>query len=97
MVSWAAHLALTGFRYSGVERRMTFATREGTFFWSNGYAWGTCSLKRAEKGMRVKLSVLGGELTLSAFVLRKFGQCDFDKPMRTRAGRELRFWVLPIR
>ncbi len=97
MVSWAAHLALTGFHYSGVEKRMTFAAQEGTFFWSNGYAWGTCSLKKAEKGMRVKLSVLYGELTLSAFVLRKFGQCDFDRPMRTRAGKEIRFWVLPIR
>jgi len=34
---------MTGFGYSGVEKSMTFAAQDGEFFWSNGYAWGTCS------------------------------------------------------
>ena len=84
MVAWAAHLALTGFHYSGVERRMTLAAQEGTFFWSNGYAWGTCAQKKTKQGMRVKLSVLHGEVTLSEFVLQGFGEYDFGRPRRVR-------------
>jgi uncharacterized protein (DUF608 family) len=44
MASWAAVLALTGFRWDGVNGAMEFAAREGTFFWSNGDAWGTCKI-----------------------------------------------------
>ncbi|MCP5117681.1 MAG: hypothetical protein GY953_43215, partial [bacterium] len=47
MASWAAVLALSGFHYSGVEKVMTFAAGDGRFFWSNGYAWGSCQLKVA--------------------------------------------------
>ncbi len=43
MASWAAVLALTGFRYSGVERAIRFAPVAGPvrWFWSTGNAWGT--------------------------------------------------------
>jgi non-lysosomal glucosylceramidase len=52
MASWAGVLALSGFQYSGAEKTMEFAAHEGTFFWSNGSAWGTCRIVRAEgKGM----------------------------------------------
>jgi len=93
MASWAAVLALTGFGYSGVEESMTFAAQDGVFFWSNGYAWGDCSLKRGKKVVRVELSVLHGELALSRFVLREFGSNQFDKPMRIKAGEKVKFDV----
>ncbi len=51
MASWAAVLAMTGFNYSSVEKSMTFAAKDGTFFWSNGYAWGSCCLKRSAGSM----------------------------------------------
>ncbi len=38
--------------FSAVEKIMTFAPREGSFFWSNGYAWGQCSLHTAATGSR---------------------------------------------
>jgi len=93
MASWAAVLALTGFNYSGVEKSMTFAARNGSFFWSNGYAWGCCSLKRKWKDMKVELSVLHGELTLSKFILREFGEGQFDKPLQIKAGEKAVFTV----
>jgi len=93
MASWAAVLAMTGFSYSGVEKSMTFAAQNGTFFWSNGYAWGSCSLKRSIGGMKVELSIQHGELALSRFVLRGFGLKRFDEVLRIKAGQRVRFSV----
>ena len=88
MASWAAVLALTGFHYCAVERKMTFAPREGTFFWVNGYAWGTCSLSQMDTDYRVDPSVLHGECALSHFVIREYGEHRFDEPTRLRAGQK---------
>jgi hypothetical protein len=92
MASWAAMPALTGFNYSGVEKSITFTNQDGTFFWSNGYAWGSCSLKTMGKNTQVELSVLGGELALSRFTLREFGHKQF-KPLRIKARQEIKFQV----
>jgi hypothetical protein len=94
MASWAAVLALTGFNYSGVEKSMTFAAEDGTFFWSNGYAWGSCSLERSARNMNVELSILHGELSLSKFVIRGFGQADFDDTLRIKADEIAKFTVV---
>lgn len=93
MASWAAVLALTGFHYSGIEKTMTFAARDGTFFWSNGYAWGSCSLKRSGKDVSVQLSVLHGELTLTKFILDGFGYNRFDKALLIKQGQTAKFEV----
>jgi len=37
-------LALSGFHYSAVAKKMEFAAQEGSFFWSTGYAWAWFSL-----------------------------------------------------
>ncbi|MHC4424789.1 MAG: GH116 family glycosyl-hydrolase [Planctomycetota bacterium] len=93
MASWAAVLAMTGFSYSGVDKSMTFAAKDGTFFWSNGYAWGSCTLKRSTRGTEIELSVLRGELTLSRFILRGFGDERFDEILRIEAGEKAKFNV----
>lgn len=93
MASWAAVPALTGFGYSGVDKTMTFAAKDGRFFWSNGYAWGSCCLKSYKKDMRVELSVLYGELALSGFILRDFGCKEFDKTLRIKAAEKAKFTV----
>jgi non-lysosomal glucosylceramidase len=93
MASWAAVLAMTGFHYSGVEKSMTFAAKDGTFFWSNGYAWGSCSIKQSAKGKLVELSVLQGKLDLSSFTLGGFGRQQFDQPLEIKAGQKLKFSV----
>lgn len=58
MASWSAVVALSGFSYSGVDRTMGFTATPGTYFWSNGYAWGTCTVAADS----VTLSVLKGSL-----------------------------------
>jgi uncharacterized protein (DUF608 family) len=93
MASWAAVLALTGFNYSGVEKSMTFAAKDGTFFWSNGYAWGSCSIKQSARGREIELSVLQGELALSTFILSGFGQARFDDILQIKAGEKATFTV----
>ncbi|HUS47041.1 MAG TPA: GH116 family glycosyl hydrolase, partial [Phycisphaerae bacterium] len=95
MASWAAVTALTGFAYSGVARSMAFAPKAGTFFWSNGHAWGTCRIKKAGRAMQVELSVLHGELELSSFELRGYGCHKWDAPARIAAGGKARFLVQP--
>ncbi|MCX6218918.1 GH116 family glycosyl-hydrolase [Spirosoma sp.] len=64
MVSWATTLALSGFHYSGVSQIMQFNGQEGTYFWSNGYAWGTCTKTKQADKLQVKLTVLQGQLLL---------------------------------
>ena len=44
MASWAAVLAWSGFHYSGIEQSMSLTGTPGRYFWSNGYAWGTCQI-----------------------------------------------------
>jgi len=61
MASWAASLAISKFQYSGVEKSMKFTSKPGTYFWSNGYAWGTCKVD----GKKANLIVMSGKLELS--------------------------------
>ncbi len=69
MASWAAVLALSGFHYSAVEKTMTFQSDPGDFFWSTGYAWGTCRIESDRRSRNMVLSVLGGEVVLSRIFL----------------------------
>ena len=67
MASWAAILALSEFQYSGIEKSMSITSRPGCYFWSNGYAWGTCQV--ADK--QVTLEVLHGSLELERFIIKE--------------------------
>ena len=93
MASWAAVLALSGFHYSGVEKAMTFSPVEGKHFWSNGYAWGTCALKKSANAVEVDLSVLHGQLALARFKLTGFGEHRFDEERRIAAKERTVFSV----
>lgn len=63
MASWSAVLALSGFQYSGVEHSISFTAVPGTYFWSNGYAWGNCKIEKN----KATLSVMKGKISLSKF------------------------------
>ncbi len=92
MASWAAVPAVCGFQYSGVDRAMTFAAREGTWFWSNGWAWGTCRIGPAEgtAGKRTaEIKVLGGSLSLRSFTLGDAKPLVFKETKTLRAGESL--------
>ena len=66
MASWSTVLAWSGFNYSGVTGEMKFTSRPGTYFWSNGYAWGTC---RIADGAPPTLTVLKGNLPLKSLYI----------------------------
>jgi len=93
MAAWGAVLALTGFRWSGVRKRMEFAARDGTCFWSNGRAWGTCRQKVTRRGVEVNLKVLHGTLELKSFVLTGAGEAEFPRPRTVGPARPLRIRV----
>jgi hypothetical protein len=64
MASWAAVLAWTGFQWSGVTGTIRFAAREGSWFWSNGEAWGICEQRGEGDCLRVSIEVLHGSLSV---------------------------------
>jgi uncharacterized protein (DUF608 family) len=65
MMAWGAVLATSGFHYSAVDKSMSFTSVPGTYFWSNGYSWGTCEVKNKE----ANLSVFSGKVELDSFSL----------------------------
>ena len=69
MIAWGAYLATSGFHYSAVDKSMTFTSKPGTYFWSNGYSWGTCEVKNNE----ATLTVLSGKIELDRFSLDGVG------------------------
>lgn len=95
MASWAAVLALTGFRYSGVDHSIRFASpdRPSQSFWSNGYAWGTCAQKPTGDGAEVELTVLYGSLQIERMTLEGRGTVEFDRPKTIEEGTTERLLV----
>ncbi|WP_430934661.1 GH116 family glycosyl-hydrolase [Saccharicrinis sp. 156] len=83
MASWGAVLAMTGFHYSAVDKSMSFTSIPGTYFWSNGYAWGTCTVK--ENG--AELSVLSGQVELDTFSLDGLGTKKLKGKMIAEGGK----------
>lgn len=89
MASWATSLALTGFHYSAVERRLEFAPREGNFFWSNGWAYGTVRIKKEEDKYTVVLTSLKGDLGFQTFVLTGAGSVASKTERVVKPGQPL--------
>jgi hypothetical protein len=95
MASWASVLALSGFHYSEVEKSMRFAAKEGRFFWSNGYSWGSCSLEKNQDKYVVQLSVKQGEIGLKKFILHEFGEIEAEsaEEFKIKTGETKQFDV----
>jgi uncharacterized protein (DUF608 family) len=94
MASWAAVPALSGFHYSGVDKTMAFTANDGMYFWSNGYAWGNCSISKSSSGSNVALSVVHGRLRLSQFSLQDSGTIAFKETLTIPTGSQAQFEVL---
>jgi uncharacterized protein (DUF608 family) len=69
MASWSSVIAMSGFQYSGVTQSMSFTNIPGTYFWSNGSAWGTCRIE----GKSAELSVIHGSVVLKNFTISGMG------------------------
>lgn len=93
MASWAAVLALTGFQYSGVTKQMQFTNKPGTYFWSNGSAWGTCRIKQKTNKHQIQLNIISGALELNSFSLQSGKSKRFDPIQRIEEGKTITFEV----
>lgn len=91
MASWGGVLAWSGFQYCAVDGTLTLAARDGTGFWSNGSAWGTCGMKSTGKQTEVVLSVGAGTLKLARFTLAGGVSHVFKSTLTITAGRSVRF------
>lgn len=65
MASWSAIIAWSDFHYSAIDETIRFTDNPGTYFWSNGYAWGTCTINASA----VSIKVLKGDLKIKKIYL----------------------------
>jgi hypothetical protein len=80
MTAYGAVLALTGFHYSAIDKRMKFSNLEGKYFWANGYTYGTIELDRNEVFTKVRINILGDKpVEIREFELASFGKHTFDQ------------------
>lgn len=94
MAAWAGILAYTGFQYSAVNQSMAFNAKNGTWFWSNGYQYGTIKIEGATNKKEVTLLVKNGELSLKEFSLNGFGKKKFKKGKIIKTGEVVQFKIL---
>ncbi|WP_338395508.1 GH116 family glycosyl-hydrolase [Fulvitalea axinellae] len=64
MSSWSPLIAFTRFQYQGNIKRMTIRAEEGTYYWSNGYSYGTVDVKKKGDKFGATLKVNAGSLPL---------------------------------
>jgi uncharacterized protein (DUF608 family) len=94
MAAWAGILAYTGFQYSAVDKTMSFNAKNGTYFWSNGYQYGTVTISGTEQEKIVTLESKNGDLTLKSFTLTDFGKIKFRKQNVIKKGNPLTFKII---
>ena len=93
MASWAAVLALSDFHYSAVTQHMTICAKNGTYFWSHGYGYGTIDVAATQgTAKRMRLRVIEGELRLRRFSVKGLGTARIEKPA-IKAGESYEFTV----
>jgi uncharacterized protein (DUF608 family) len=93
MASWSAIPALTGFLYSGVDGEIRFADISGTYFWSNGYAYGTVEISKKDKEVHLNLNVLNGSINISKVTIEGFGSASTKKMHLVKTGDVQSFTV----
>ena len=92
MASWGTLIAYTGFEYSAVDQRMSFNDRNGKWFWSNGYRYGTVEIKVEQGNKSVTLKVIGGKpLRLKSFELKGVDKIKFGKGKTFNPGEAATF------
>lgn len=77
MASWAPFLALSGFRYDGVTRRLEAKPRINgkafSSFWCTASGWGSFAQTVRQRSLRFTLSAMHGDLTIRSVALRPEG------------------------
>jgi len=93
MASYSGLLAYTGFHYSAVNKTMTFNNINGTYFWSNGYQYGTIKIEGSDAEKNIVISCNQGELALKSFQLNNFGNQNFRRTKQISQGKTLEFSI----
>jgi uncharacterized protein (DUF608 family) len=94
MAAWGGILAYTGFNYSAVRNSMNFNSKNGKYFWSNGYQYGTIVISENGKNKLVKLTSMNGPLSLQSFTLNGTGEIKFKSLKLFSVGKEVEFTVI---
>ncbi len=97
LASWAGIVAYTQFSFSAVTGSMSFTSRPGTYFWSDGYSWGTCRIGEEEKMVKVvEVEVYNGTLELKKFIINDFGERELSRKVGViiKPGESFPFTVL---
>ena len=93
MVAWGGVLATSDFNFSAVEKSMSFTHKNGTYFWSNGYQYGSVTISDSGNNKKVALTLYNGELTLNSFELKGFGELKFKKGKKMNTYNTVEFIV----
>ncbi len=89
MASWACVLAVTGFQYSATDKTINFRNQVGKWFWSNGYAWGTCEISEEF----IVLSVKKGTLNVGQVMLENKMMSEFKAVQHIEEGETLKIKI----
>ena len=89
MASWSAVLALTRFQYSGVTKEIKFGDISGTYFWSNGYSYGTVKISRDNRARLVNLNIIEGIIVISKVTIEGVGTASLKKTMEIQPGEKV--------
>jgi len=87
MMAWAGVIAISEFSYSAVDEAMSFTSNDGSYFWSNGYQYGTIEIKTSEGKKLVGITFLNGFIKLRSFRLNGFGELFFKKAKLFEANK----------
>ncbi|UOY04935.1 glycoside hydrolase family 116 protein [Muricauda sp. SCSIO 64092] len=94
MASWSGILAYTGFEYSGVEKIMKFNSRESSFFWSNGYVYGTVKISGHNNEYTADLIMLSGKRALKGFHFKGTNSINMHRELGMHSGE---IYKLPLK
>ena len=73
---------------------MNFNSKNGKYFWSNGYQYGTIVISENGKNKLVKLTSMNGPLSLQSFTLNGTGEIKFKSLKLFSVGKEVEFTVI---
>ncbi|PWU00452.1 MAG: hypothetical protein C5B52_08820 [Bacteroidetes bacterium] len=90
MASWSTLLAWSKFNYSAVDKKISFTSRPGNYFWSNGYSWGSAVVKSGS----IQISVHYGSLNLSTIELKDYGELNLKEAVTLKEGDSKLFSIL---
>jgi hypothetical protein len=94
MAAWSSVIAYPGFNYSAVTRTLSLDPKNGVWFWSNGYAFGTIEMNERETFTIVKIKVIEGNLSVKNLVLNTYGRFDDPNVSVINSGSEKTYQVI---